>query len=561
MRIACLTSNLLDDQINRMVNLAHALYGVDLRPEHQQKLSGSLKPVRLFATEQCERNQYGNLQFVASGYTTAAKSEKQSILHEALDGVSDMRSLGGIYCAHVTDGVCGISWPSIPASGGLFYASWGGGVLVSNRPRLIAECIGLEPDQNYLDYMIAIGYPLDNTSPFKNVKAIMGHQAIRVENGNFEVLRRTLGGTGYLSKSDQEAESADTNYINELLTAVSAIDNFSNVEFRLSGGKDSRLIAAALYATGRKPVAHTRGAGEDVTVAKKIAEQLDFKLVNTGSSDNEATLLEKTCKVLALSDGLIETEAHVGLATYQPILKGQNAIIFGHSHLQKGGMARTMKYTNRNEAISFLSSNTVPIYIKEPFRDYFNQKVKVILNQFQYSSNLDILFFPYAILRAGRYLEPLWAKIETTMTPVFPLNDEKLYIAASNLNRSRRTRELSMFDAIRKLAPGLELFPLANDKWRFQRPDETLLIKKTVLPEQWVKNEGPKRDALIQQVTKTLKNSPVMERAKLILDDEILVKCGLLEGRSANAFQNFKRNHREKLVMRLWFAHVSRELF
>ncbi|TFL17385.1 hypothetical protein [Jannaschia formosa] len=552
MKIVATCSALTEGKLETVMSQAFRLYGVDLVPR------GGPGAVRILASPPCPGHEAAGVAFAASGYHTSPPDEAARLAAEALRQPGDVApgaSIGGLHTAHVTDGARGLCWPSIPASGGLYHARFGRGVLVSNRPRLIAACIGAQVDPRYVDYLITTGYPLDDTTPFAGVKAVRGHEALRLEPEGARIVRRGLAGMGQPNTDRQGAMQAEAVFREELLRAVSAVSGFDAVELRLSGGKDSRLLASALRAQGIDIVANTRGFGDDFTVAALVADTLGLRHLRTSQPIPERSLLSRTRTVLTLTDGLIETEAHRALSNLsEPCLDGQDGVIYGHSHLQKGGMAKTMSQQHPERARAALEAGIVPSYVRAGPRAALVDEVRAVADRFDYALPIDLLYFPYAVLRAGRYLEPLYAKIESRFTPIFPLNDERVYVAVSNLNRRRRTREVSAFSAIEHFAPALAALPLVDDRWRFQTAEEQIAAPEADLPPA----AAELRAAVVEDIrhaADALRGTAVLARARELLEDEILQRCGLIDGKPGRRFEDFGRRHREKLVMRLWFAH------
>lgn len=562
MKIVVTLASVSVDQTQFAIDKAFELYGEKLYIAYSSDF------ITILNSFECEKYEFGNAVLCASGYTTASRTNLQNVVTEALntnDSVfTEQKSLGGIHTAHLSDGVKSICWPSIPACGGLFYAKWGKGVVVCNRPRLIAECLNSSLDFKYIDYLITTGYPLDDTTPFTEVKAIRGHELIKIDESGFSILPRMLSNMGRLSKDSVQAHDAELEFRVELANSLNTVTKkYNNILFNLSGGKDSRLLASVFFKLNKSIVTQTKGNTEQ-ELASTIGELAGLKLVLPQVVDKLGSLENRTTKALELSDYLVETEAHTVLPSlsYKPIF-GQDGVIFGHSHLQKGGAAKTGRDNKKDMALLNLSKSIIPEYVHSQVRIALQAELDTIKNWFSYDCNIDILYFPYAVLRAGRYLESQYAKIESNCTPIFPLNDEKMYIASSNLNRHRRRMELTVFDTIQDFCPSLNNVPLYNDKWRFQAPSDALPtpVSQSSPYRSIFKKVDQQRVNDLNYAQKILKTSNILERAKALIDNEILIKCGLIEGEHSNDHPGFNKRQQQKLMFRFWLAHMLHEKY
>lgn len=498
-------------------------------------------------------------QVLVSGYHSATSQELLGVISNALDTapnpLNEQVSIGGVHTIIAQRDNQLVAWPSIPASGTLYYAMTDAGLVICNRPKLLACLINSDIDQKYISYMITTGYPIDDTTPYVGVKSLLAGHALHAQNGQFHIVRRRLASVGVVPRTPEAALEAERVFQRELIRACGAVSRFKNVELRLSGGKDSRLIISALSAGNQKVICHARGTGEDADIARDIADKLGFEFTNTVSEPLDAKLFETGVrKSLILSDGLVETEAHVGLTIPFRIIEEQDGIIYGHSHLQKGGFARTMANTNREVALDTLKKAVVPEYIEHEERKKLLGELDSVIGMFEYKASIDILYMTYAVLRAGRYLEPLYLKTATAYTPIYPLNDERMYVACSRLSRDERTNERAIYKAINDNAPILKGLALCEDKWRFE-PKEMLPAAK-LSEENYATESTPSEfQKMVRMARNGIRGSQIVNMAIELLDPEIIGRCGLGAATGSKKYK-FLSRHSAKLIMRLYFAKV-----
>jgi len=159
---------------------------------------------------------------------------------------------------------------------------------------------------------------------------------------------------------------------------------------------------------------------------------------------------------------------------------------------------------------------------------------------------------PYAVLRAGRYLEPLYLKTATEYTPIYPLNDERMYVACSQLCRSARTNEKAVYNAINDSAPILKGLGLCEDKWRFE-PKEKMPAAKVSEENFAPEGTSSQLKKMVGMARAGIRGSQIVDMASELLDPEIMGLSGLGTKTGTTKYK-FLSRHSAKLIMRLYFA-------
>jgi Asparagine synthase len=227
----------------------------------------------------------------------------------------------------------------------VYLAEVPGAVVVSDRASWAAAVTGRlgRPDPVMVTAFLSLGYPVGAATPFRGVRALGARRQLTVSAGRPAVTAVPDVGTGAESY-DQVAAA--------LVDAVRPLGELDvPVELSLTGGKDSRLIAAALTAAKVPFRARTHGFAShpDVIVAAMIAGRLGVDHVITEprapASDkaprqapDEADVLARLRSAALVSDGMLSAFENVGrpdprLAT-EPVQTG------GHGgELLRGGYA------------------------------------------------------------------------------------------------------------------------------------------------------------------------------------------------------------------------------
>jgi hypothetical protein len=236
----------------------------------------------------------------------------------------------------------------------VYVAEVPGAVVVSDRACWAAAVTGRlgEHDPAMIGAFLAIGYPFGAATAFRKVRALGCGQTLTVTGDRLvEAAARDsdagLAGSGP-GRADRYAAVADALVEAALVEAASSPrDAGGVVELSLTGGKDSRLIAAALTAAKVPFRARTHGFAShpDVVVAAMIAARLGVEHVVTepkppgaGQAPDEAALLGRLRSAVLVSDGMLSAYENIG--TPDPHFAAEPVQAGGHGgELLRGGYA------------------------------------------------------------------------------------------------------------------------------------------------------------------------------------------------------------------------------
>jgi hypothetical protein len=223
----------------------------------------------------------------------------------------------------------------------VYLAEVPGAVVVSDRAAWAAAVTGRlgEPDPVMVAAFLSLGYPVGAATPFRGVRALGAQQRLTITGGRAVAAAAPEQGAG--AGSHEQVADALADAVRPLGEAGAP------VELSLTGGKDSRLIAAALTAAKVPFTARTHGfAGHpDVIVAAMIASRLGVEHVVTEpraatpeQAPDEADLLARLRSAVLVSDGMLSAFENVGRpdpqVTTEPVQTG------GHGgELLRGGYA------------------------------------------------------------------------------------------------------------------------------------------------------------------------------------------------------------------------------
>ncbi len=235
----------------------------------------------------------------------------------------------------------------------VYLAEGPGTVVVSDRASWAAAVTGRlrDPDPVTAGAFLSLGYPLGGSTSFRGVRALGGDQAVRADGGRLAVTRarprREPGGADRTGGAGGAALAALV--AGALTGSVRPLgEAAAPVQLSLTGGKDSRLVAAALTAAGVPFTARTHGFAShpDVIVAGLIARRLGVEHTVTepaapGSPD-ETDVLRRLRATVLTSDGMLSAFENVGSGFRpDPPPSGGRIEAGGHGgELLRGGYAQ-----------------------------------------------------------------------------------------------------------------------------------------------------------------------------------------------------------------------------
>jgi asparagine synthase len=193
----------------------------------------------------------------------------------------------------------------------VYLAEVPGAAVVADRAAWAAWAVSRLDDHDPLHVCALLnpGFPLGSVTPFTGVSAVSPSTALRLLDG--AVTRSRAPGV-------KPASAGGARDVAEgLVAAVAPLrDAGAPVELSLTGGKDSRLIAAALVKAGVPVVARTHGFADhpDVVVAAEIARRLGIEhVVRTPAAPGQRVdVLSRIRATVLVADGMLSAFENVG---------------------------------------------------------------------------------------------------------------------------------------------------------------------------------------------------------------------------------------------------------
>ena len=160
----------------------------------------------------------------------------------------------------------------------VFVARDGDGWLISNSANLIASTLGLRaPDPLGVSSFLGLGWAAGDRTLTSGVRILCGG-ARHCFSSDGHVTRRHFGPETIPQRDGEQFAAAD---VAESLTSLtaSAVRDMDRVGCALTAGRDTRMLAALLRATGEDALYFTGGTAEhpDVVIACEIAQGLGLR--------------------------------------------------------------------------------------------------------------------------------------------------------------------------------------------------------------------------------------------------------------------------------------------
>jgi len=430
------------------------------------------------------------MAWVRAGYMTADPSHWEATVHRTAGELSceDAGGIGAFAVAFFDRGDEDLFlWSTRPGLRSIAYAEASDMWIAGTRPyrvHRIAQAFGATVlDTSYVMESLT-GWSLRDRTPFDRTSLIPVDALLKLD-GSTAAQRRHPTGTAKRSSSPFSSGVIES-YQTALRAAVEPLRKFPGFELRLSGGKDSRLIAAALHNAKIKPttvICHGLPGEWEIPVAEQVAEALGWELKlampEYAFRGNE---LETIRYNLTMADGFLATEALQ--SPYAQIgISGDRGpgLILGHMELQRGGWA-TQKFESFKEVSGKATGRLFPL--RDCVAPWLFEVSKPVLQEAIASLNsyspTEAMYWINYRFRVCRWLISHYLLHSRFLIPVYPLVDERVVRVVNQAPMSVLTSEELIFRATSSLAPPLREMPLFRERYRFETDDSNPRLKREV---------------------------------------------------------------------------------
>jgi len=413
---------------------------------------------------------------ISTGHATASAALAGALrLHAG--GLSVRSPAWGSYVTYVgrphTDLL--VSWATTPSPQSVHYATAGEWTFVSSSAIACAIAAAVVEDRNislsraFLRDYIAFGFGIGDASPYDSVWNIGSSDALAVHRGRATIVPRPSPQVSLLDdEGDANAAGLRLAEAVDAATRRGLSRSKSSVVARVSGGKDSRVILAALTNAGASVSCRVYGAegDPDVTLARRITALVGAPLdVATPPLADPVGVRQSGLQVLRDAGGVPPSEAHLlpfGLSAGE---SADVALTMGHWPLYKGGMAKKMKY-GRGGVEAALYRNC-SAYVSRDVRAASQYAIDSWAAKSLVGADLELLYQWALDFRSGRYLASHHTHYSHATNLVYPLIDSEVAAVCNQMSMFSKVSELALFTALSALNRDLALVPLDRGEWRF----------------------------------------------------------------------------------------------
>jgi hypothetical protein len=381
----------------------------------------------------------------------------------------------------------------------VYLAEAPGAVIVADRATWAAWTSSRLDDHDslHLCALLNPGFPLGSVTPFAGVTAVAGSTTLRLLSGS---VTRAQGAAAHAARATAWATAWATDpraggapapgqaprlegargVAEGLVAAVAPLrDAGSPVELSLTGGKDSRLIAAALVKAGVPVVARTHGFDDhpDVVVAAEIARRLGIEhVVRTPAAPGQRVdVLARIRATVLVADGMLSAFENVG----RPDPAASPALTAGGhgGELLRGGYAETAgrpapagglrravaparRAARSAELLRRLTTKHVGLIRRAPAAAYAASLAPWTLRLARHP--MQALDDFYLVNRAGRWSAAARQAYLLRERLVQPLFDDRVVLAARDVPLAERVSGALSAAVLAELSPALADVPLAG---------------------------------------------------------------------------------------------------
>ena len=351
-------------------------------------------------------------------------------------------------------------------------------------------------DPLHLCALLNPGFPLGSVTPFRGVSAVAGSVALRLRDGSATRVPGAAGAAPHPAAFAGAGRPGAGGVADALVAAVAPLrDAGGPVQLSLTGGKDSRLIAAALVKAGVPVTAVTHGFADhpDVVVAAEIARRLGIEhAVRTPTAPGQRVdVLGRIRATVLVADGMLSAfenvgrpisastvSASTGPATSSPVTAG------GHGgELLRGGYAETAgrsgapgglpsalslrralsparRAARSAELLRRLTTRHLGLIRRGPAASYVASLAPWTPRLARHP--LAALDDFYLVNRAGRWSAAARQAYLLRERLVQPLFDDRVVLAARTVPLADRVRGTLSAEVLTELSPALADVPLAG---------------------------------------------------------------------------------------------------
>ncbi|UBU11067.1 asparagine synthase-related protein [Nonomuraea gerenzanensis] len=325
-----------------------------------------------------------------------------------------------------------------------------------------------------LQSMVRQGFFLSDETPYQGVSALRPSSRLMVRDGVRIITETPLPQAAPAPTSARRKRAAIGELADALLATVAPLRDLDEpVNLALTGGRDTRILAALLHAARVPFRATTNGLDThpDVIIARTIADRLGVEhtvIAPPQTAAKDAVLVEhprvRAWETLRTCEGM--TSAYESIVSYLP-------------YSGKPTMSGQSGETLRAGSLNLLQSDLADQALRRRIETTFRKDAKLFTAEADEHARalaapwlarpdrLEALDHLYIWYKVGRWQASARAGSLRRGDPVRPFLDNRVVRAALSLDQSWRLSEEVIYTLILRLAPELREVPIEGKPWRF----------------------------------------------------------------------------------------------
>lgn len=324
--------------------------------------------------------------------------------------------------------------------------------------------------------LVRHGFYLTDHTPFRGTTILTECSTLRIRDGAARTVRRDLPEPEPAPSGTRARRARVTALAEALMESVQPVRKHNEaISLSLTGGRDSRLVAALLHAAGIPFRATTRGFDDhpDVILARQICSKLgvtDHRVTPPERDGEDAVVAEhplpRTARLLRMTEGMNSAFENV-IAPKEFLLEarlsgsGGEALRGGWLNDQKNLDRKSLlkkfdTITRAQTAMMTAQANAEGDRLYEAYTSEFDDL----------TTGLDRMFLRF---RSGRWLPGSRTATLIGFCMYHPFLDHRVRWEAMRLSPSWRWSEEVIYQLLQHLAPELARMPVADRPWRFDQ--------------------------------------------------------------------------------------------
>jgi hypothetical protein len=407
-------------------------------------------------------------------------------LADASDADAEVLKLGGAFHLLLAEGDHVRVWTSISNLYNVFWAENSDWYAIGNRAMLVhlAAERTRRPIHSLkqLSSLIASRWLPHDLTAYERVNSVEANSRFECHGGRITCspLNSILSDFDH---GDQQPSPSDYDELcHEFMqAALPAMHAEGPVAMGVTGGKDSRLMAACLHRAGVPIVTHTRGMPDhpDVVVGTQIAAILNVPHQVTGPKPDNAigSLGQWAVDSLYMYDGARDAWSHAsrqGHASCNTRVTGYGGELLRGGYLKGPLFAKVGDQQSIDDAFHHLFFRFDGL-LNEEYRRWHRGQINGWIQRHACArAPAAILDKFYLVFRCGRYAAASQMAESFRYRRIVPFCDNRLLQKVFALPPEVRSSERLAYELLKRINPTLAELPFGQKGWRFQKQPQVI---------------------------------------------------------------------------------------